>query len=96
MDKPVTNAELDQFYGTEVSPAEVKAAIERHVRAFDADDLESVFAVCSDTMLLLLKNTECASMPYILKGLVKKLISDRVSIELFGRHGGVKADEVEL
>lgn len=96
MDKPVTKAELDQFYGTEVSPAEVKAAIERHAKAFDADDLAIIVGEIQSNILVMLELGFCDAIGNALMRERRKLIANCVSIELFGRHGCVKADEVDL
>jgi hypothetical protein len=41
LDNPATNAELDQFYGVEVSEYERNQAIANAKRGYDADDLSN-------------------------------------------------------
>lgn len=97
MDKPVTDAELDQFYGSEASQDEVDVAIARHVKALDAEDIGIIACDNADYILNAIRGNEGLSVVgYVLQQNAKKLIADRVSIELFGRHGYVKSDEVKL
>lgn len=97
MDKPVTDAELEEFYVKTVSQSAVDAAIDRHVKALDAEDIGMIACDNADYILGAIHGNEGLSIVgYVLQQNAKKLIADRVSIELFGRHGCVKSDEVKL
>ena len=96
-DRPATDKELDQFYGREVTQAEINDAIARHADAFDADDLAEIVAENSAALLAMLSR----SSDWYLMG-VEKLIGDarretiarRASIELYGKPGIIKASQV--
>lgn len=93
----LTTKEENQFYGTPPIPGEVEAAIERHAKAFDSDDLEMIAFDNGEEILAALRaNSGLSIIGYTLQESAKQLIADRVSIELFGKHGMVKASEVTL
>ena len=39
MDKPVTDAELDTFYGIDISKADFEAEVKNQIASWDSDDL---------------------------------------------------------
>lgn len=95
-DTPVTDAELEAFYGKPVTESEILCAIERHARAFDADDLAEVVAEQEDSILQDLRNGFAWSIGDRIKEARRETIARRVSIELYGKPDVIKAWEVKV
>jgi hypothetical protein len=96
MDKPVTDAELDQFYGREVTQAEIEDAIARQAAAFDAYDLAEIVSENSEVFLNALKEGRLDIVSSVMNLLRKGRIASRASIELYGKTNMIQPSEVKL
>ena len=93
-DRPATNKELDQFYGREVTQAEINDAIVRQAAAFDADDLAEIVAENAVNILAYMQYGYIWLIGHRLIEARKEIIDRRASIELYGKPGIIKASEV--
>lgn len=92
-DNPATDKELDGFYGEPPTQAEINEVILRQKRAIDASD---VTEISMDRYEEILISLECHDF---LVGRIflrerNKLIANRASIELFGKVGFIKPEDV--
>ena len=90
----VTDKELDAFYGTEPTEAEVAYAIKRQTEAFDADDLVDIAAAHEVALLAALKDGAAEQFFAVFQACRKDSIARRASFELFGRPGVITVSEV--
>lgn len=93
-DTPVTDAELDSFYGRPVTESERIDAIRRQSEAFDKDDLMDVLYEHGDAILA---DIACGYVGWIgerINQSRKETIARRASMELFGKSDVIKASEV--
>lgn len=95
-DTPVTDAELEAFYGKPVTESEILWAIERHALAFDADDLAEVVAEIAGFILPDLRNGFACSVGDLIQEARRETIARRVSIELYGKPDVIDAREVKV
>jgi len=96
MNKPVTDAELDQFYGREVQQWEINEAIGRHARAFDEDDLYMIVNENFTKILDLLRNSLAGQAGLVIDDARRVTIARRASMELYGKPDVIKPSEVTL
>lgn len=83
-DLPVTDSELDQFYGEDISVEEWELAIERHTKAYDRDDLQSDAYEYADALIAALDSGNLLEAGRILNSARTKTAARRASIELIG------------
>jgi len=96
LDVPASNAELGEFYGREVTKAEIDEAIERQARAFDADDLTEVVAENAVLILAYLQGEYFEDIGRAIDRQKRETIARRASIELYGKPDVIKPSEVTL
>ena len=90
----VTDKELDAFYGTEPTEAEVAYAIRRQNDAFDIDDLVDITESNGLVLLAALKDGAAERFFNVFQACRKDSIARRASFELFGRPGVITVSEV--
>jgi len=93
-DRPVTDKELDQFYGREVTESEIRDAIARQAAAFDANDLTEVVAENAVLILAYLQGEYFEDIGRAIDRQKRETIARRASIELYGRVGVIQASQV--
>lgn len=84
-DTPVSNRELDQFYGVEVSPAEFEQARAINAAAYDADDLRNDAYDIAPMLNKLLVANNIAAAGSLLAAIRKNTIERRAEFCLFGK-----------
>lgn len=92
----VTNAELETFYGVEATQYEITQAINKHVFAFDADDLQTIVGEIFDALNAALKDGDLLEVGHIIQRERRSLIASRASIAVYGRAGVITADMVQV
>lgn len=93
-DVPVTDKELDQFWGKEPTQAEINESVGRHAAAFDKDDLMDAIYDQGDAVIAHLGN-ECPWIAGEVLQIVRKgTIARRASMELYGKPDVIKPSEV--
>jgi len=93
-DTPVTDAELEQFYGRPVTQPEINEAVGRHAAAFDKDDLMDVLYEHGDVIIHFLVRDDFASAGILMQRFRRETIARRASMELYGKPDVIKASEV--
>ena len=93
-DTPVTDAELDSFYGISPTQYEVNQAIITATRGFDCDDLSDIAMSFGPDLLADLADGNVHNFFSAFKQERAKMIANRASIELFGKTGVIKPEEV--
>ena len=82
--QPVTNQELDQFYGTEVSQYERNQAIANAKRGYDADDLSETVFANSVAILAALEDGDEMEVGRIFQAVRKATIARIASRDAYG------------
>jgi len=96
MNAPVTDKELNAFYGVEVKPSEIAATLDRQRKAFDVDDLVNiVYANFREINKALSEGDQC-EIGNIIETEARNLIAACASHEIYGKAGMVRAVEVRL
>jgi len=89
-----TDRELDQFYGTPPTEAQVQESIRRFTGAFDRDDLIEIVSDHADALMMLM-----LTAPYAMGDQIaiyrRRMIADWVSKELYGTHGVITAKDIK-
>lgn len=93
-DKPVTNAQLDSFYGREVPPYKVSESIGRFRNSIDARDLADVLFDKANEVIDAVWESDEMEVGRIVTLAMKQYVADLASRECYGRVGVVKASEV--
>jgi len=93
-EESATDRELDQFYGTPPTEAQVQESIRRFTEAFDDADLVEIFSDNADTALSLIKIAPGAVGDW-LDYLRKETIAGWVSKELYGKTGVITAKDIK-
>ena len=93
-EESATDRELDQFYGTPPTEAQVQEAISRFTGAFDRDDLIEIVSDHADALMMLM-----LSAPYAMGEQIaiyrRRMIADWVSKELYGKTGVITAKDIK-
>jgi len=86
-DRPVTDKELDGFYGTHPTATEIEIARKCHGEAFDADELDIVECAQEHGMEIIecLKAGDMAGIGRVFALYKAQTVSRRVDIALYGR-----------
>lgn len=86
-DSPVTDKELDGFYGTHPTATEIEIARKRHGEAFDADELDVVECATEHGAEIIecLKAGDMAGIGRVFALYKAQTVSRRVDIALYGR-----------
>lgn len=86
-DSPVTDKELDGFYGSHPTPTEIEIARKRHGEAFDADELDVVECATEHGAEIIecLKAGDMAGIGRVFALYKEQTVSRRVDIALYGR-----------
>ena len=88
-----TDRELDQFYGTPPTEAQVQESIRRFTEAFNKYDLSEIVSEHFDALMLML------SAPYAMGEQIaiyrRRMIADWVSKELYGKTGVITAKDIK-
>ena len=89
-----TDRELDQFYGTPPTEAQVQESIRRFTEAFDKDDLIEIVSDHADSLMMLM-----LSAPYAMGDQIaiyrRRMIADWASKELYGTRGIITAKDIK-
>ena len=89
-----TDRELDQFYGTPPTEAQVQESISRFTTAFDKDDFIEIVSDHFDALMMLM-----LTAPYAMGEQIaiyrRRTIADWVSKELYGKHGVITAKDIK-
>lgn len=89
-----TDRELDQFYGTPPTEAQVQESIRRFTASFDRDDLSEIVSEHFDALMMLM-----LTAPYAMGDQIaiyrRRMIADWVSKELYGTHGVITAKDIK-
>lgn len=93
-DTPVTDAELDAFYGRHVTEYERMDAVRRQSEAFDKDDLMDVLYEHGDAILADIACGYSWSVGDRITQARKETIARRASMELYGKPDVIKTSEV--
>ena len=93
-EESATDRELDQFYGTPPTEAQVQESIRRFTEAFDKDDLIEIVSENAQTALTLVRNAPGAVGDW-LDYLRKQTIADWVSKELYGKLCVITAKDIK-
>ena len=93
-DTPVTDAELDAFYGRHVTEYERMDAVRKQAKAFDKDDLMDVLYEHGDRILSDLANGLDWNVGDRTMQVRKETIARRASMELYGKPDVIKPSEV--
>ena len=93
--EPATDRELDQFYGTPPTEAQVQEAIRRFTEAFDADDLQTIAFYGADVLLPALISGDLLAVGLFMSQSRKALIAGWVSNELYGKHNIITTKDIK-
>jgi len=94
MDKPVTNAELNQFYGKEATEIEIAQTIGAASTEFGPGELADVAYEHFEAIAEVGSDAEAVGR--IVIKFRKQWIADRASMALYGRHGVIQPHEVKI
>ena len=83
-DTPVSDRELDQFYGVEVSAAEFEDALNNQAAAYDADDLRNDSYDIAPMLNKLLQANNIAAAGSLLSAIRKNTITRRAESQCYG------------
>ena len=90
-----TDRELDQFYGTPPTEAQVQESIARFTEAFDADDLATIASYGEEVLLPALASGDLLKVGLFMSESRKALIAGWVSKELYGKTGVITAKDIK-
>lgn len=93
-DKPVTNAQLDSFYGREVTNYVVCEAIGRFRNSIDARDLADVLFDKANEVIDAVWEIDEMEVGRIVTLAMKQYVADLASRECYGRTGVINASDV--
>jgi len=93
MDKPVTDAELDQFYGVEPSEMQIAITIGESACEVDADVMACIAYECFHGIADVIESPEAVGK--IIIEARKQWIADVASKAIYGRVGVIKSSEVK-
>ena len=94
MDKPVTDQELDRFYGIEATEVEIAVTIGAASTEFDAGELANVAFENFDAIAEVGSDAEAVGR--IIIQARKQWIADQASLAIYDRKGVIKAEEVKV
>lgn len=92
----VTNAELETFYGVEATQYEITQAINKHVFAFEADDLWLIVSEHFDAINDALKDGDLLEVGRIIQEQRRAMIASCASHAVYGRGGVITAQMVQV
>ncbi len=96
MNAPVTDKELNAFWGVPVPPSEIAAALYRQRKAFDADDLQHIaYGLFREINEALTDGDHC-EIGRLIEAAAREHIASCASHEIFNEGGLVRAVEVRL
>lgn len=95
-DRPPTDAELKRFLGDVPTAFEVNAAIERHSRAIDKDDLTEVCHEFETEVLAAIRGHNAAALMAIFTTEIHKVIAARASVAVYGDAHVIPASRVAI
>jgi hypothetical protein len=96
MNAPVTDKELNAFWGVEVKPSEIAHTLDRQRKAFDVDDLVDIAYEQFSGINKALTDGDKCEIGNLIEMAVRELIASRASHEIFNKGGLVRAVEVRL
>lgn len=96
MDKPVTDKELDQFYGVEATEIEIAQTIGAAAAEFDAGELADVTYINFERIAEEIANGHAENIGNIIIQARKQRIADMTSTALFGRVGVIDPKIVKV
>jgi len=92
----VTNAELDAFYGVPATQFEITQAINKHVFAFDSDDMQQIVIESFDDINRALLDGDEMEAGRIIQVRRRALIAQRASMSVYGKPDVITADQVHV
>lgn len=93
-DCPVTDAELNAYYGIPVTADEIEAAKEREAQEFDAWDYREAAAEIADKLNKLITEGDYSAAGRLLAQERENVICRRASYGLFGHVDGVTPERI--
>lgn len=94
MEKPVTNAELDEFYGVEVNEMQIAITIGATATEADANVMAEIARDNFDAI------ADSIYSPYAIGSIIiqarKQWIADAASTALYGKKGIIKPEDVKV
>jgi hypothetical protein len=96
MNAPVTDKELQAFYGVEVKPSEIAHTLDRQRKAFDADDLQQIAYMYFREINEALTDGDHCEIGRLIEAAAREHIASCASHEIFNKGGLVRAVEVRL
>lgn len=96
MDKPVTDKELDQFYGVEATEIEIAQTIGAAAAEFDAGELADVTYINFEQIAEAVANGDVMGVGLIVVNARKQRIADMTSTALYGRVGVIDPKDVKV
>jgi len=94
-EESATDRELDQFYGTPPTEAQVQESIRRHKELFDEYDLMDICASNKTSILGYLEIGDFAAVGYEFDVCRRNEIAQNVSVELYGKRGVITAKDIK-
>ena len=94
MENPVTDKELDAFYGVQPTPYERQQAINAATRNYDRDDLIDAVDFYQKYILAALGNNDLLEVGRLFQHARKSTIAARSSMDLYGKANIIKAGEI--
>jgi len=96
MDKPVTDKELDQFYGVEATEIEIAQTIGAAAAEFDAGELADIAYINFERIAEEIANGHAANIGDIIIQARKRRIADMASMAIYGRVGVIDTKHVKV
>ena len=90
-----TDRELDQFYGTPPTEAQVQEAIRRFTESYDAYDLSEACFANQNEILSAMQTKKLETIGQILDLTRRCEIANLASIELYGKRGVITAKDIK-
>lgn len=96
MDKPVTDKELDQFYGVEATEIEIAQTIGDAAAEFDAGEMADVTYINFEQIAEAVANGDIIGVGLIVVNARKQRIADMASTAIYGRVGVIDPKDVKV
>lgn len=96
MDKPVTDKELDQFYGVEATEIEIAQTIGAAAAEFDAGELADVTYINFEQIAEAASNGDVMGVGLIVVNARKQRIADMASTAIYRRVGVIDPKHVKV
>ena len=94
MENPVTDKELDVFYGVEATPYERQQAVNAATRNYDRDDLIDAVDFYQKDILAALEDNDFTEVGRLFKHASRATIAARASLAIYGKTGIITAKDI--